>query len=77
MHARTHLPRYEWMVDQLPVWGFVGEARKEANADSEMAYIYTHKVRSCNVLLSPRIKFLNCSHVIFANLLLATPCTGL
>jgi hypothetical protein len=35
------------MVDQLPVWGFVGEARKEGREEAEVAYIYTHKVGRC------------------------------
>jgi hypothetical protein len=44
------------MVDQLPVWGFVGEARKEGTSDAEVAYIYTHKVRElCRHLATPAL----------------------
>ena len=47
MHTRarapTHPPppRYELFLDDLPIWGFVGELRKMGG--DEKAFIYTHK----------------------------------
>ena len=34
---------YEVFVDDLPMWGFVGEVRKGADGGEEV-YVFTHKV---------------------------------
>lgn len=47
--ALPHAARYEMFLDDLPIWGFVGEVRKDkvgevgAAGAEEKAYIYTHK----------------------------------
>eukprot|EP00201_Polytomella_parva_P019090 CAMPEP_0175051062 /NCGR_PEP_ID=MMETSP0052_2-20121109/7589_1 /TAXON_ID=51329 ORGANISM="Polytomella parva, Strain SAG 63-3" /NCGR_SAMPLE_ID=MMETSP0052_2 /ASSEMBLY_ACC=CAM_ASM_000194 /LENGTH=377 /DNA_ID=CAMNT_0016315301 /DNA_START=82 /DNA_END=1212 /DNA_ORIENTATION=+ len=33
---------YEFFVDDLPVWGFVGELKKDENGE-EQAYVFTHR----------------------------------
>eukprot|EP00798_Chlamydomonas_sp_ICE-L_P018861 gene18861-25414_t len=40
-HAIKHAYWYELFLDDLPVWGFVGEIRHDSGGD--VAYIYTHK----------------------------------
>jgi transmembrane 9 superfamily protein 3 len=34
--------RYEFFIDDLPIWGFVGPPPEQTKGDSN-TYIYTHK----------------------------------
>jgi transmembrane 9 superfamily protein 3 len=35
--------RYEWFVDDLPIWGFVGEASEGGGEEAAAVYVYTHR----------------------------------